>query len=77
MPRSHLSSILDVLHMHKKIMQLGLVSKLIWNHQNIILTVATYNDDIIMPVATTVTIATANDDVSNARGYCGWLLCYW
>jgi hypothetical protein len=29
-----------------------------------------------MIVATVVTIATGNDDVSNARGYCGWLLCY-
>jgi hypothetical protein len=34
------------------------------------------NDDIIMHVATVVTIVTGNDDVINTRGYCGWLLCY-
>jgi hypothetical protein len=41
-----------------------------------ILTVARGNNDIIMPVATMVTIAMDNYDISNARGYCGWLLCY-
>jgi hypothetical protein len=44
--------------------------------QNNIFTIATGNDDIIMPVVTMITVAMGNDNVSNAHGYCGWLLCY-
>jgi hypothetical protein len=51
-------------------------SRINGNHQNNILTLATSNDDVIMSVATVITIAMGNDDVSNARDYCGWLLRY-
>jgi hypothetical protein len=60
MPRSHLTTILDVLHMSRKIIFLMQLlscrnsSEINGNHRNNILTVATGNDDVIMPVATVV-----------------------
>jgi hypothetical protein len=46
------------------------------SYRNNILTVATSNDDVIILMATVVTIVMGNDDISNVCGYFGWLLCY-